>query len=138
MASNFYITNCITIVCFVYLLIILIMFFLKGRTHRTTGKVFFALLVCTLICSILFTIWSFLATNALEHTILMGKILCFSLVCWDYLLVFYMAIVFKSDKEKDDFYKKHNMISYVLGFILVLINALCCIFLKFEIFIKYY
>ncbi len=133
MASNFYITNCITIVCFVYVLIILIMFFLKGRTHRTTGKVFFALLVCTLICSILFTIWSFLASNALEHTILMGKILCFSLVCWDYLLVFYMAIVFKSDKENDDFYKKHNMISYVLGFILVLINALCCIFLKFEI-----
>ena len=44
-----------------------------------------------------------------------------------------MAIVFKNDKENEEFYKQHNVISYVLGSILVLINVLCCVFLKFEI-----
>ena len=133
MASDFYITNCITIVCFVYILIILIMFFLKGRTHRISGKVFFSLLICTMLCIISFTIWSVFATNLSEFAITFGKILCFILVCWDYLLIFYIAIVFKGDKENEEFYKKHNVISYVLGGLLVLINVICCVFLEFEI-----
>lgn len=133
MASDFFVTNCINIVCFVYILIILIMFFLKGRTHRIPGKVFFALLACTMLCIMMFTIWSFLATSLSDNAILFGKILCFVLVCWDYLLVFYMAIVFKSDEENEKFYREHNIISYVLGGILVLINILCSVFLEFKI-----
>ena len=133
MASDFYITNCITMACFVYVLIVFIMFFLKGRTQRTTGKVFFGLLAFSLLSMIVFSIWSYLASSLLDGAILCGKILCFVLVCWDYMLVFYMSIAFKADKENDEYYKKHKYISYVLGGALVLLNVLNFIFLDFEI-----
>ena len=133
MASNFYITDCITIVGFVYVLIILIMFFLKGRTHRMPGKVFFALLVNTVLCMILFTIWSFLATDLSKYATIFGKFMIFFFVWWDYLLIFYMTIVFKNEEENVNYYKKNLIATIILVSVAGLVDALLCYFLRFDI-----
>ena len=133
MASSFFTTNCITIVCAVYILIILIMFFLKGRTHKIASRIFFALLICTLLVMIVFTTWGYLVTKGSNLTDLFGRLSCFLFVFWDCTLTLYTLICFGSEEEGRMFINKYKKIIYICCFLMFIINILACIFLRIEV-----
>ena len=132
MFDIFWGTNGITLVCMVFAIIILAIYLLKEKAKSLTGKVFFALTISTIITMISSICWGTAAIFDSKWTNLLAKIFSFLIVCWDYMLIFYISIVFKTDKENREYYEKHDKISYVLGTILILVNLAFVIFLKFE------
>ena len=122
----------ISLVSLVYALLVLILYFVKGKSRKISSKVFFTLVIMTIFVAILDIFSSIMVVNANPYSSLMGRITIFSMNCWNYLFIFYVAICFKSDEENKEFYSKHPYISYFLGAGLVLINLLACIFLNFE------
>lgn len=132
MPSIFFMTNGVTLISMLFALLTLIILLIKKRNNRIASKVYIALLLVTILSMFLNVLWGLYASTNRELSILLGKCFTFSVTCWNYLLAFYVSVVFKTDLENDTFYSKHNMISFVLGGILVLINVLACVFLEFN------
>ncbi len=132
MPSIFFMTNGITLISMLFTILTLIILFIKKRNNRIASKVYVALLLVTILSMTLNIIWGAFAPTNEKLTTIFGKLFTFSVTCWNYLLAFYVAVVFKTDDENEKYYSKHNMISYVLGGILVLINVLACVFLEFK------
>ena len=132
MIGSFFVTNGITIICLVYMILILLMYYIKGKINTISSKVFFGLLLATIVTMFAYIEWGTLAVNRFSQINLMGKVISFITVCWNIILVFYISIIFKTDEENNEFYKKHKTISYVLGIILVLVNLFFVIILDFQ------
>ena len=132
MIGSFFETNGITIICMIYIVLIMLMYFVKGKARNISGKVFLALLFTTVITMLGYISWGTCAVKELPFTGIVGKISSFIIVCWNMMLIFYMSIAFKTEEENKAYYQKHDKISYVLGSILVITNLLFIIFLDFE------
>ena len=132
MIGSFFETNGITIICMIYIVLIILMYFVKGKARNISGKVFLALLFTTVITMLGYISWGTCAVKELPFTGIVGKISSFIVVCWNMMLIFYISIAFKTEEENKEYYQKHDKISYVLGSILVITNLLFIIFLDFE------
>lgn len=115
-------TNGITIVSLIYLILILILYYLKGRNNRLSSKIFTVILYTTFIIFILYSLWSYFAItkNSLENII--GRITLFSVICWDLIQAFYISFVFRDDDKNDEILKKHKYKFIILGVILFILN----------------
>ena len=127
MENTFFMTNSITLVSIFFTILILIILFIKQKNNKIANKVYFYLILVSIISMILNIIWGTLAPINPNICKIFMKIFSFLVTCWNYLLAFYVSVVFKTDEENEKFYKKHNKISYVIGIILVLINLLATI-----------
>ena len=115
-------TNGITIVSLIYLILIFILYYLKGRNNRLSSKIFTVILYTTFIIFILYSLWSYFAItkNSLENII--GRITLFSVICWDLIQAFYISFVFRDDDKNDEILKKHKYKFIILGVILFILN----------------
>ena len=127
--SKMFMTNGITLVCLIYTVLILVLFFMKNKVNKVSNKVFMWLLFTTIIVMLTNLIWGYVVSNELSFSLIMTRILSFVIGCWNYMLIYYISIVFKDDEVTRKFYKEHNIISYVLGAIIVVSNLLFCVLL---------
>ena len=132
MPSIFFMTNGITLISMLFTILTLIILFTKKRNNRLASKIYVALILVTILSMVLNITWGSFVSTDKQLTVIFGKLFTFSVTCWNYLLAFYVSVVFKTDEENTKYYSKHNMISYVLGGLLVLINVLACVFLDFS------
>ena len=128
-----FMTYGINLVGMVFSILILFVFLAKGKSHNISSKVFFTLLVVSLLAA-LFSI--FASVNVVKNspsTNLFCIITLLLINCWNFLLIYYVSICFKTNEQNKEFNLKHPYISYVLGFILFIIIVLASIFLKIEL-----
>ena len=132
MPGIFFMTNGITLISMLFTILTLIIFFTKKRNNRLSSKIYIVLVFVTILSMLLNIIWGIFASSNELLTTIFGKCFVFTVTCWNYLFAFYVSVVLKTDEENEKYYAKHNMISYVLGGILVLVNILACVFLEFK------
>ena len=130
--NDAFLTCGIDVVSLIYALLVFLLFFVKGKSHKISSKVFMWLVIMTIIVALLSITSSVMVANHFSNVNIFARITMFFINCWNYMLIFYVAIVFRTDEENRDYYSKHPYISYILGFILILINLLGCVFLSFE------
>ena len=130
--SDTFLTCGIDVVSLVYALLVFLLFFVKGKSHKISSKVFMWLVIMTIIVALLSITSSVMVANHFSNVNIFARITTFFINCWNYMLIFYVAIVFRTDEENREYYSKHPYISYILGTILVLIDLLGCLFLNFE------
>ena len=122
----------INVVSLVYALVVLVLYFVKGKSHKISSKVFLGLICLTILEGAVLIISSVMAANDFKYKLLIGKIAIFTVICWNYMLMFYISIIFKDDERNREFYSKHPYISYIIGAIMLIINILGCVFLDIE------
>ena len=110
MIGSFFRTNGITIICMIYIVLIILMYFVKGKARNISGKVFLALLFTTVITMIGYICWGICAVKELPFTGIVGKISSFIIECWNLMLAFCMSIAFKTEEENKKEQKKKDKI----------------------------
>ena len=130
--NDAFLTCGIDVVSLIYALLVFLLFFVKGKSHKISSKVFMWLVIMTIIVALLSITSSVMVANHFSNVNIFARITMFFINCWNYMLIFYVATVFRTDEENREYYSKHPYISYILGFILVLIDLLGCLFLNFE------
>ena len=73
MIGSFFETNGITIICMIYIVLIMLMYFVKGKARNISGKVFLALLFTTVITMLGYISWGTCAVKELPFTGIVGK-----------------------------------------------------------------
>lgn len=131
MASEFFITNGITLVSMFFVEIVLAIYFTKAKTKTRSGKSFLSMIFTTLIVMISTIVWGTLATKGSTLTNLIGRITCFLTISWNFTLLLYITVVFQDDLTEEE-QKKHNKIWTLNGVIIYLANLLGTIFFGFD------
>ena len=130
MNNVFFITNGLTLFSFIFVLLIFILFLLKGKATKIRSKLFVALVICSIVACIFYIGWGSLVSN--NHIVLgdyFSRICSFIFVIWDFLLVFYLIAAISDESDFINKFK-NNKISYLsLCLFLIIINLLLCIFL---------
>ena len=130
--SDSFLSCGINVVSLVYALVVLVLYFVKGKSHKISSKVFLGLICMTILEGFILIISSVMAANDFEYKVLFGKFAIFTIICWNYMLMFYISIIFKDDQRNREFYAKHPYLSYIIGAVMILINVLGCVFLDME------
>ena len=130
--SDAFITYGISLVSLVFTLLVLILFIAKGKSHKYSSIVFRWLLVITIIVALFNIISALFKVNNHHLTHLSCCATIFFTICWNFLLLFYIILVFKDDDKNKEFFSKHTFICFIIGIILLLVNLLACIFLKID------
>ena len=105
MIELFFKTNGITMVSMVYLILIIVMYYLKRKSDKFTGKIFKVVLFVTLTLMILYTIWSVCAITNSKLEMITGRIAMFSIICWDLIQMLYITLLFRNDDDNKLFFK---------------------------------
>lgn len=130
--SDMFLTSGINIVAFVYAVLIFVLFVVKGKSHKISSKIFFALILVTIIVSCLNNVTAILASKNSDYTHLLAVFSLFGVGVWNTLLIYYVSVIFKTNEENVEFFSKHPYINYIIGFVVVLVLSLVCIFLKID------
>ena len=107
MASEFFITNGITLVSMFFVEIVLAIYFTKAKTNTSTGKAFLSMIITTMVVMLSSIVWGALATKESGLTELVGRITCFLVVSWNFTLMFYITVVFRDNMTEEQI-KKQN------------------------------
>ena len=131
MASEFFITNGITLVSSFFVIIVLAIYFTKAKTKTSTGKAFLSMIITTIVVMISSIVWGSLATKESGLTELFGRITCFLVVSWNFTLMLYITVVFRDNMTEEQI-KKQNKTWTIIAVSIYLINLICAIFLSFN------
>ena len=129
MASEFFVTNGITLVSMFFVEIVLAIYFTKAKTKTASGKSFLSMVITTLVVMISSIVWGVLATKESGLTELFGRITNFLTVSWNFTLMLYITVVFRGDMTNEQI-KKQNKIWTIIGIIGYSISLICTIFLE--------
>lgn len=121
-------TNAMTIVSFLYLILVFIFYNLKGKNEKVTSKIFVSVIYFTFILCILFSVWVFLAVTDNNLKFLIGRITTFGFMLWDIILLFYITFVFRDNEKNIEFFKKHK-VKVIVGGIVVFVLCLTLSFI---------
>lgn len=132
MASEFFVTNGITLVSMFFVEIVLAIYFTKAKTKTASGKSFLSMIITTIVVMVSSIIWGTLATKESSITELLGRITCFLVVSWNFTLMLYITVVFRDSNMTEEQIKKQNKTWTIIGFIIYLVTLICAIFMKFE------
>ena len=134
MSSVFFKTSGIAIVSLVYVLIVLIMFFIKGRTNRISGKYYLCILILSFLSILFYMIFGFFCqTSNFDGANIIGRIQIFLTLEWTLLTIQYLSTAFKTNEENIIHYKKNGTWILISIIIVTMVNILCCVFLKLDI-----
>ncbi len=131
MASNFFVTNGITLVSMFFMDIVLAIYFTKAKAKTASGKSFLSMIITTIVVMISSIVWGTLATKGSSLTELFGRITNLLTVSWNFTLMLYITVVFRGDMTEEQI-KKQNKIWTVIGIAIYLISIICSIFLKLD------
>lgn len=121
-------TNAMTIVSFLYLILVFIFYNLKGKNEKVTSKIFVSVIYFTFILCILFSVWVFLAVTDNNLKFLIGRITTFGFMLWDIILLFYITFLPKDNEKNIEFLKK-NKVKVIVGGIVVFVLCLTLSFI---------
>ena len=121
-------TNAMTIVSFLYLILVFIFYNLKGKNEKVTSKIFVSVIYFTFILCILFSVWVFLAVTDNNLKFLIGRITTFGFMLWDIILLFYITFLPKDNEKNIEFFKKHK-VKVIVGGIVVFVLCLTLSFI---------
>lgn len=121
-------TNAMTIVSFLYLILVFIFYNLKGKNEKVTSKIFVSVIYFTFILCILFSVWVFLAVTDNNLKFLIGRITTFGFMLWDLILLFYITFLPKDNEKNIEFFKK-NKVKVIVGGIVVFVLCLTLSFI---------
>ena len=121
-------TNAMTIVSFLYLILVFIFYNLKGKNEKVTSKIFVSVIYFTFILCILFSVWVFLAVTDNNLKFLIGRITTFGFMLWDIILLFYITFLPKDNEKNIEFFKK-NKVKVIVGGIVVFVLCLALSFI---------
>ena len=108
MAKDFLATSGVTIVCNIYIILVVILYSLKAKNNRLSSKTFARLLWITFISMTFYIITGYFSSMHLKGTEILGRILSFAIVSWEYYLIYYLSITFRSDEENKEHMSKHK------------------------------
>ena len=129
MISNFFKTNCLTIVSLVFIILVLLLMLLNGNTKKISSKVFILLLIFTIISSILYIIWGGFAVSESIMSIIMTKISVFFFEIWVFIFMYYMYVYVSGDEKIINQFNSNKVKYFIFFAFLVIINFLFCFFL---------
>lgn len=121
-------TNAMTIASFLYLILVFILYNLKGKNEKVTSKIFASVIYFTFVLSILFSVWAFLVVTDNNLKFLIGRITTFGFMFWDLILLFYITFVFRDNEKNIEFFKKHK-VKVIIGGIVVFVLCLTLSFI---------
>ncbi len=129
MIGSFFLTNGITMVCLVYIILVILMYYVKGKARGFTSKIYFFLLMITLLAMLTYMTWGLFAVNSHHLANIFAKISVFVICCWNFTLAYYMFITFKQEYSDESNYKKHMKSALIMGAIVYLINLILVVIL---------
>ena len=132
MAKDFLATSGVTIVCNIYIILVVILYSLKAKNSRLSSKTFARLLWITFISMTFYIITGYFSSMHLKGAEILGRILSFAIVSWEYYLIYYLSITFKSDEENKEHMSKHKTKYIIAGIIITVINIVLSIVLSFD------
>ena len=132
MTVDFLATTGVTIVCFVYAILILIMITFRKNSHRFKSKVFKVLLYLTLIAMFTYIVTGYLSSNHINGAIIVARILSLLIIEWEYLLICYLTIAFTNETKEKTFIERHKKTYIVTSIILLIINIILSFTLNIE------
>jgi hypothetical protein len=134
MFDEFIRTSAMTIVSFIYLILVFILYNLKGKNEKITNRIFAWIIYFTFFLGVLFLIWTGLAVSNNELKFIVGRIATFGFTCWDILLLFYISFVFRDNEKNIEFFKKYKLKLIIIGVLI----AIVCLVLSFILPIEIY
>lgn len=135
MPSSFFINNGLTIFSFIYLILILIMFFLKNNTKNIKRKIYFIILVFILVTICLYFAMLSIAKFNLSIATNIGRALAFILFIWIFLIILYLSIAFNSEEENKVYFEKKRITILVILSLYVVITGIFCITGSFDVIV---
>ena len=129
MPSDFIITTGVAIVSIIYIILIFIMFILKGRTKRREGIIYFCLLIISFISLSSYILAGLAVTKGNDIYLILSKSHIFFSIIW--VLLFVQYIVFKYIDTNNVIDKKRYLIYVPMG-IMCVISFLLCSFLPID------
>lgn len=94
MPSNFILTTGVAIVSIIYIILIFIMFMLKGRTKRREGILYFCILIMSFISLALYILAGLAVTQGNSIYLILSKSHIFFSIIWILLFVQYIIFTF--------------------------------------------
>ena len=131
MAKDFLATSGVTIVCNIYILLVVVLYSLKAKNNRISSKTFARLLWITFISMTFYIVTGYFSSMHLKGAMILGRILSFAIVSWEYYLIYYLSITFRSDEENKEHMAKHKTKYIIAGIIITIINIVLSIVLSF-------
>ena len=131
MAKDFLVTSGVTIVCNIYILLVVVLYSLKAKNNRISSKTFARLLWITSISMTFYIVTGYFSSMHLKGAMILGRILSFAIVSWEYYLIYYLSITFRSDEENKEHMAKHKTKYIIAGIIITIINIVLSIVLSF-------
>ena len=132
MEDKFLIVCGIGIVCFVYVCVVSIMFFLKKTSKRIPSKIFSYFLILSIIFILLYIILGIVSFNNIEFAQLFGRFVVFLFTVWEITLIIYLFFTFRGEKGNQEFLDKSKKNFFIFVFVLTLINLILSFTLPFE------
>ena len=132
MTNEFLIVAGIGLVSLVFIFLISIMFFIKGKAKRISSKMFSMFLILTIFTDILYIVTGIISFKNIEIVQLLGRFVVFSFCVWEVLLIAYLFFAFRSDKENVEYLEKNKKKLIVLVTGSILICLVLSLVLSFE------
>ena len=132
MTNEFLIVAGIGLVSLVFIFLISIMFFIKGKAKRISSKMFSMFLILTIFTDILYIVTGIISFKNIEIVQLLGRFVVFSFCTWEVLLINYLFFAFRSDKENVEYLENNKKKLIVIVAISILICLVLSLVLPFE------
>ena len=120
----------ISIICSIFLVLIFILFIIKKNKLEFSGKLYFFLVILTILSNIFYIIWAYFVDINLTGLDMISRITCYFISLWDIFFIIYVYFVFKSKEWLDNFKNKYKVHFNIFLFIIFILNALICLFLN--------
>ena len=131
--SDVFLSVCgIGIVSLVYVCLVSVMFFMKGRIKRISSKFFSAFLILTIFTILVYVISGIISLNNYELAQIFGRFTVFIFTSWEIMLIIYLFIVFKNEKFNKEFFKIHKKKFLIYSIIIIIVNLVLSFVLPFE------
>ena len=124
--SDTIITTGLAVVCSIYIILIFIVFILKGRTKRREGIIYFSTLILSFLSLATYIVAGYTVVIGNNIYLLFSRLHIFFSVIWIFLVVQYIVMLFIDTNHVID--KKKYLIYVPMG-IFCLINVILCYFL---------
>ena len=132
MESDFLITSGVAIVCFVYTLLIFLLFMLKKKSSKISSVFYLILLVCTVFSIGFYVLNSYFSLNDFSFSLFTGRFLSFTICVWEFLFMLYVTFAFNSEDDNRKIFSNNKTLIIILNIIMVVVNALLSIILDLQ------
>lgn len=130
MINDFFVTTSISMLCLIFMVIIFILFIIKKKMSSITSKIFLALVISSIVSMVFYIVGGYVATTNITIASDIGKKLCFCIIAWELLFLFYMILKLRDEQKNEELLKKHRIKLIILLVVLVVIDIVLCTVLK--------